>query len=500
MPALFSWLGRTDLDNMKQGMPAAVASIALKNTHAFNKIVVLANTWEGEWDKYKSWLALTLERAGRPCTDISIISAQITSPIDYTSINVEAERWLNKLSKECDNIAINLTSGTPAMIAMTVLIAKGKSNTHFYQVTPENKVFSVEIPLDFGKEYVRSASKHVASKAVSQPTIQKSFDGITVHSEVMKNAVAQAKKLAKTDVPDLVLGETGTGKERMAHALHAASLRAEKPIRIVNCGALPETLVDSILFGHVKGAFTGANTDHKGLFEQADQGTLFLDELGELSADSQVKLLRALQQGEIQRVGDEKIINVDVRVIGATHRDLMKMVINGEFREDLFYRLAVGIIKLPALRERIEDIPALVGSLANEINMTCSRHPDYKSKKICDTAIKFIISQPWRGNIRELWNTLNRAFITTESSLIEPDDIAEAMLYRENKQEDSDIILSLGQQVDVEQIIDNTKKKYVSAALKACGNNYSKAATMLGFKSHQRLKDWMRKLGIEQTK
>ena len=154
MPALFSWLGRTDLDNMKQGMPAAVASIALTNTHAFDKIVVLANTWEGEWDKYKSWLELTLERAGRPCPDISIVSAQITSPIDYTSINVEAERWLNKLSKESDNIAINLTSGTPAMIAMTVLIAKGKSNTHFYQVTPENKVLPVEIPLDFGKEYL----------------------------------------------------------------------------------------------------------------------------------------------------------------------------------------------------------------------------------------------------------------------------------------------------------------------------------------------------------
>lgn len=500
MNTLFSWLGSTDLKKMKESAPAAIASLALKHTTPFDKIVVLANTWESDWDKYKSWLALTLERAGRTCPDISIVSVQIKSPIDYTSINVEAERWLNKLSKESDNIAINLTSGTPAMIAMTVLIAKGKSNTHFYQVTPENKVLPVEIPLDFGKEYVRSASKHLALKAVSQPIKQKSFDAITAQSAVMQTAVSQAEKLAKTDVPVLVLGETGTGKELMANAIHSASMRADKPIRTVNCGALPETLVDSILFGHVKGAFTGANTEHKGLFEQANQGTLFLDELGELSADIQVKLLRALQQGEIQRVGDDKVVNVDVRVIGATHRDLMKMVVHGEFREDLFYRLAVGIIKLPALRERTEDIPELVDSLVNDINETCSRHPDYKSKKVCDTAIKFIISQPWQGNIRELWNTLNRAFITTEAATVKFADIADAMLYRENRQEDNDVLLSLGQQVDVEQIIDNIKKKYVLAALKACGNNYSKAADMLGFKSHQRLKDWMRKLDIEQAK
>ena len=145
----------------------------------------------------------------------------------------------------------------------------------------------------------------------------------------MKKVVDQAKKLAKTDVPVLILGQTGTGKELMANAIHSSSIRADKPIRIVNCGALPETLADSILFGHVKGAFTGANTAHKGLFEQADQGTLFLDELGELPPQIQVKLLRALQQGEIQRVGGEKVVNVDVRVVGVTHRDLMKMVVEG---------------------------------------------------------------------------------------------------------------------------------------------------------------------------
>ena len=500
MSALFSWLGRTDLDKMKDSVPAAIASLALKHSYPFDKIVIMANTWEGEWDSYKTWLELTLERAGRPCDDIKIVAAQISSPIDYTSINVEAERWLNKLSKENDSIAINLTSGTPAMIAMSVLIAKGKSNTHFFQVTPDNKVLSVDIPLDFGKEYIRSASKNVASKAVSKPAGQASFSRIAANSIAMKKAVNQAKKLAKTDVPVLILGQTGTGKELMANAIHSSSIRADKPMRIVNCGALPETLADSILFGHVRGAFTGANTDHKGLFEQADQGTLFLDELGELPPRIQVKLLRALQQGEIQRVGDEKVINVDVRVVGATHRDLMKMVVEGQFREDLFYRLAVGIIKLPALKERQEDLPSLVRSLSEEINNASQKHPDYKSKKVSNSAINFIISQPWPGNIRELWNTLNRAFIETDAATITADDIESAMLYRDNKADDHDVVLSLGQSVNVEDIIDNYKKKYVKAALKACGHNYSKASEMLGFKSHQRLKGWMQKLGINEIK
>ncbi|WP_338518451.1 hypothetical protein [Alteromonas gracilis] len=200
MNALFSWLGRTDLDKMKQSAPAAIASLALNHEVPFDKIIVMANTWEGEWDKYRSWLELTLERAGRPCHDIKIISAQITSPIDYTSINIEAERWLNKLSNSSEHVAINLTSGTPAMIAMTVLIGKGKSNTHFYQVTPENKVLFVDIPLDFGKEYVRSASKNVASKAVSKPGKAQSFDLITAESPVMAAIISQAERLAKTDV------------------------------------------------------------------------------------------------------------------------------------------------------------------------------------------------------------------------------------------------------------------------------------------------------------
>ncbi|WP_336512194.1 sigma-54 factor interaction domain-containing protein, partial [Vibrio anguillarum] len=178
----------------------------------------------------------------------------------------------------------------------------------------------------------------------------------------------KAHRLALSDLPVLVLGESGSGKEVMATAIHNASSRAEMPFRAVNCGALPENLVDSILFGHVKGAFTGADKDHSGLFEQANGGTLFLDEVGELPLNVQVKLLRALQQKEITRVGDVKSKVVDVRIIAATHQDLFQMTSQGAFREDLFYRLAVGVIEVPPLRARAEDIPELISILMSDIN------------------------------------------------------------------------------------------------------------------------------------
>jgi transcriptional regulator with PAS, ATPase and Fis domain len=283
----------------------------------------------------------------------------------------------------------------------------------------------------------------------------------------------------------------------LANAIHAASLRSEKLLQIVNCGALPETLVDSILFGHVKGAFTGAEKDHKGLFEQAEGGTLFLDEVGELTPETQVKLLRALQQGEITKVGSDQTINVDVRIIAATHRDLMQLVEVNKFREDLFYRLAVGIIEIPALRDRTEDIADLVHELTDEIKLAASKHPDYKSKKTSENAIKFISAQAWPGNIRELWNTLNRAFLWSDKEIITEKDIQGALVSRTNKQEIPDINLTLGQQVNISDILDIHKKKYIEAALKATGNNKTKAAEMLSLNSHQVLTKWIKDLAIE---
>ena len=277
-------------------------------------------------------------------------------------------------------------------------------------------------------------------------------------------------------------------------------LRAGQPLKIVNCGALAPNLVDSTLFGHKKGAFTGADKDYPGLFEQADNGTLFLDEVGELTLDIQVKLLRALQQGEITRLGDTKTINVDVRVIAATHQDLNKLVAQGKFREDLFYRLAVGVIRIPALRERLEDIELIVSQLVDQINQSASKHPDYKSKKISNNGIKFISGQRWSGNIRELWSTLNRAFLWSDNQVIDENELAKAILDRPLIEEDLAISLTFNDKVDIAQLTDNYQKKYVEAALKASGNVKKHATQMLGLKDHQTLTNWMKRLGIELEK
>lgn len=500
MNTLLTWLGNRDIENMEQEQNAAIVSLATKSKVPFDKIVILSNKDEAKWDSFERFLKKRMAMISRPSEDIKIYLAQIQSPIDYQSISVETEKWITKLSEESDTLSINLTSGTPAMTTLSVLHGKGKSNTRFVQSSPKNIIEEVEIPIDFGKEYVKSASKNIAHTASSLPKVQNAFLELTAKSIAMHEVVQKAKRIAASEVPALILGETGTGKELMANAIHKGSLRASKPIRIVNCGALAENLVDSTLFGHKKGAFTGADKDYAGLFEQANGGTLFLDEVGELKPDIQVKLLRALQQGEITRLGDTKTINVDVRVIAATHQNLANLMDQGDFREDLFYRLAVGIIKMPPLRDRIEDIPVIVEQLTSQINDSGLKHPDYVSKKVSENGIKFISSQAWQGNIRELWSTLNRAFLWSESQTITELELSDAIINRNQSNTSQDVSLSYSDKIDIIQLTENYQKKYVEAALKASGNVKKHATKMLGLKDHQTLTNWMKRLGIQSEK
>lgn len=500
MKVLFTWLGKTDIENMEKDKSAAISSIALNHPDPFDKIVIISNAWDEKWHLYEEWLQGKLAKAFRPYSDVTINRVYIKTPIDYFTISKESQKWIDKLSAESESLYINLTSGTPAMSSVSIILGKAKSNTYFYQSDPSGKIYLDEMPFDFVAEHNASAARAISSKAVSIPGDKKAFENIVAVSESMKTVVVKAKKLAPLDLPILVLGETGTGKEVISNAIHSSSSRYKKEIKTVNCGALPESLADSVLFGHVKGAFTGAVKDHKGIFEQADGGTLFLDEVGELTPEIQVKLLRALQQKEITRVGDDKTIVVDVRVIAATHRNLMKMVEDGDFREDLFYRLALGVIELPALRDRIDDIEPLAVELGNEINHAAKDYLDYKSKNISDKGIKFIISQPWFGNVRELWNTLNRAFLLNDNQVLSDDDIKNAMLVRNKAEDEQPVHLALGQSVDIVQLTNKYQKKYISAALKASGNVRKTAAEMLTLGNHQNLKNWMERLDMLPSK
>jgi Nif-specific regulatory protein len=242
------------------------------------------------------------------------------------------------------------------------------------------------------------------------------FDSMVGRSAVMRRVFDQARMVAKWNTTVLIRGETGTGKELIANAIHYNSPRARNALIRLNCAALPENLLESELFGHERGAFTGAVESRKGRFEQAHGGTLFLDEIGEVSPAFQAKLLRILQEGEFERVGGSKTIKVDVRIIAATHRDLETAVDMGDFREDLFYRLNVMPLFLPPLRERIEDIPEIARHLLGKIGN------DQKRKlSLTDMASRRLASHEWPGNVRELENCLERAAVLSEDGRIDVD-------------------------------------------------------------------------------
>ena len=233
------------------------------------------------------------------------------------------------------------------------------------------------------------------------------FEGIVGKSAALQKVLEQVAIVAPTDSTVLLHGETGTGKELIAHAIHNLSSRRERTFVRMNCAAIPSGLLESELFGHEKGAFTGALMQRKGRFELADGGSLFLDEIGDISLELQPKLLRAIQEQEFERLGSSRTISVNVRLIAATHRDLPAMIRDEKFREDLFYRFNVFPIEIPPLRERREDIPLLVNYFVSKVTRQMRRH----IKSIPKRAMEMLTNCPWKGNIRELANFIERAVI-----------------------------------------------------------------------------------------
>jgi two-component system response regulator HydG len=242
--------------------------------------------------------------------------------------------------------------------------------------------------------------------------------GLIAQSSAMQTVLDLVERVAPTDATLLIQGESGTGKEVIAKAVHHASARANRPFVAVNCGAVPETLLESELFGYMRGAFTGAAVNKVGLFEEASGGTLFLDEIAEMPAALQVKLLRALQSGEVRRLGATHASTIDVRVIAATHGDLAALISQGAFREDLFYRLNVIQIALPPLRERREDIPVL----AEHFLARCAGRLN-RSLRLAPETVERLLRYPWPGNVRELENAIERAAILARREIVDPDDL-----------------------------------------------------------------------------
>jgi len=309
------------------------------------------------------------------------------------------------------------------------------------------------------------------------------FDAIIGQGPAILNVLAKVAQVAPTDSSVLLLGETGTGKELLAHAIHDKSPRRSAALVTVNCAALPPSLIESELFGHEKGAFTGATGPKTGRFEVAHGGTLFLDEIGELSADLQVKLLRVLQQGEFERVGSSRTRKVDVRIVAATNRDLRRAMADGLFRKDLYFRLSVFPIQVPPLRERREDIPLLVWGYINHRQPALRRHIERVPKRVMEA----LMAYAWPGNVRELENVVERALILSNGSTLRIDETLGATI-------DDDVT-----QHDAERM-DDVERMHIRRVLEGCGWQVAgkdHAAEKLGLHPNT-LRSRMQKLGIRR--
>jgi DNA-binding NtrC family response regulator len=297
------------------------------------------------------------------------------------------------------------------------------------------------------------------------------FNQIIGHDNGLANIIETARKISATDLPALILGETGTGKELIAKAIHGESENSGEPFITVNCGAIPSELVESTLFGHEKGAFTGATNESLGKFRAADGGTIFLDEIAEMPIEAQTKLLRVLQENEVEPVGSARAYKINVRVVSATHQDLYKNVQKGLFREDLFYRLNILGINIPALKDRKQDIPALLDYFINKIAIKTQMAKKEISKGLLSKLLKY----DWPGNVREFENKINRAFVLSYGHIIQESDFdLSPKVSISDKNHDSETnthnIIPLKQ----------AEKDLIEAALAHCDGNMTKASSMLG--------------------
>ncbi|MDY3562695.1 sigma 54-interacting transcriptional regulator [Gemmata sp. JC673] len=514
---LVSWIGHNDLAAMARESSDAVRDAVLETTRwkslggtgtgpvrtavdsgAFAHAHLLSNYSRELNAAYRKWL-------GRPCT---VHEVELTDPSDYAQVVACADRVMRELHQKhkAAEWCILLSPGTPAMAAIWVLLGKSRYPARFYQTFGGNMAEAV-IPYELIDEYLphllRAPDEHLQRLAAEGPV--RGFEEIVGESRAIRAAKGLAARAAVRDVSVLLLGESGTGKEEFARAIHKSSRRRDKPFVPVNCGAIPKELQEAELFGHAKGAFTGADRERAGAFALADGGTLFLDELGECPPALQVKLLRALQppngKGPCHRVFDMvggKPQTADVRVLAATNRDLPTAIRDGSFREDLYYRLNVIEITLPPLAGRDGEVPLLADHLLGRVNAQFAAHePGYRHKSLSVAAKKLLSRCPWPGNVRQLQNVLVRAAVLTDGDVIEAGDLETAVGTAAHGAGGDTLEHPLGNGFNLDAHLDEVRKHYLLRAMRESKGNKSRASKLLGMKHYQTLAAQIDRLGIE---
>ena len=501
MTWLIGWIGATDHEcaEDKRGSDLGPIATALSGEKRYDRIYLLTNY---DFDRSKSYCTWLESVSNYDSAAIDLYSVDLISPVDYGDIYAQVSSNLQQagLPRADVEITFHVSPGTPAMAAIWIILAKTRFPAKLIQTSREKGVeavdFFVDLASDFLPEFLQRSGERVRRLSNAAQLSTPEFDKIIHQSKMVASQIGLARRIAAYEVPVLILGETGTGKELFAEAVHAASSRAGQPFVAVNCGAIAPELANSDLFGHKKGAFTGAIVDRKGHFLAASGGTLFLDEVGDLPLDTQVRLLRALQSHEITPVGQSKPIKVNTRILAATHRDLAADVAAGRFREDLFHRLAVGILQLPPLRERTGDLDLLAHHFLASINADSAGSPEAQNKTITPSALKLLNSHNWPGNIRELYHTILRAVIWSTGSEVRDQDIQAAMLPLSRTTLPAQFQLN-SDDFALQARLDDVARDLINRALHQSGKRKSAAAKLLGFSNHQTLSNWMKRLDMK---
>jgi DNA-binding NtrC family response regulator len=502
---LVSWLGKADLRAAAGSEQVGLGPIAQAlRTGRFSRLELLCDCAAAEASAYLDWLR------AQSGTDIAPHWVTLPSPTDFDAIYrhardvaASAVAELAEADGETGRLTFHLSPGTPAMAAVWIILAKTRFPAELIESSIQHGVRTVSVPFEISADFIpdllRRPDAELARLTAGLPPSAPAFDAIVHQSPIMQRVVARARRVALRSIPVLIEGESGTGKELFARAIHQVSPRRDGPMIALNCGAIAPELIESELFGHEKGAFTGAANARRGVFEAADTGTLLLDEVGELPKAAQVRFLRALQEGEIVRVGATAPVRVEVRIVAATNRSLIAEVGAGRFREDLFYRLAVAVIQLPPVREREGDAALLLERLLDQVNRESVGEPGYEPKKLSVSARKLLLDHPWPGNVREMLNTLRRAAVWTPGPVIDAEDARDALLPSPPSAAGQDPVLSqdIRQGIDLNGVIDRVARHYLGQAMEATGGNKARAARLLGFGNATTLTNWLKRHAVE---
>ncbi len=498
---LFAWVGNADRRAAAADPDAGLGPIGCAATSRhFDEIVLLSSHEQPETDAFARWL--------RAQTGASLVLhyEKLAEPDEYRQVHDAAVRAVldarQRHGRDAE-LTYHLSPGAPAMAAIWILLAKTRFPAELIESSKARGVWTASVPFDLSAELLpellHRADAELVEHSAELPPEVPGFASIVHRSAAMRRVVARARRVAVRRVPVLIEGESGTGKELIARAIHQASARAAAPFIAVNCGALPEGLVESELFGHERGAFTGAVAARLGHFREAHGGTLFLDEVGELAPPAQVKLLRALQEQEVTPVGASRPVAVEVRVIAATHGNLLADVAAGRFRADLFYRLAVAVLQVPALRDRPGDLPLLIDSLLAHINAEHATDPGYAPKKFMPGALNVLAAHSWPGNVRELQNTLRRAALWSAGNTLSSDDLRDALIQDPRGTAANVFARPLGDGFSLPAVLGEVARHYLERALAESDGNRSLAAVRLGLGSHQTLTNWLARHGVAVT-